>query len=64
MVMSNKLERRWKEVMIVHFSVLSQHLPAMTNKDHEIYRTLTALTNFTSLCNYLLFVNIIKVLAE
>jgi hypothetical protein len=33
--MNNELERIWKEVVMVEFKVLSQHVPGGTEEDHE-----------------------------
>jgi hypothetical protein len=33
--MNNELERIWKEVVMVYFSILSLHLPGGVEENHE-----------------------------
>jgi hypothetical protein len=35
MVVTYELERRWKEVVMAKFSVLSHHLPGGTEENHK-----------------------------
>jgi hypothetical protein len=35
MIVNNELERIWKETVVVQFKILPQHLPEMTEENHE-----------------------------